>query len=84
MRDEAHRFGIKHHRGKREKTLVTSQLTEIEGVGEKTIETLLRKFKSVNNIKKAALEEIQKVVGKAKGEIVFEYFKNNLQSSVFS
>jgi excinuclease ABC subunit C len=76
MRDEAHRFGITHHRGKREKALITSQLTEIEGVGEKTIQTLLRKFKSVNKIKETTLEELQKTVGKDKGKIVFDYFKS--------
>ena len=74
MRDEAHRFGITHHRSKREKALVTSQLTEIEGIGEKTIQTLLRKFKSVINIKKTPLDELQAAVGKDKGKIVFDYF----------
>ena len=77
MRDEAHRFGITHHRSKREKALITSQLTEIEGIGEKTIQTLLRKFKSVINIKKTPLDELQSVVGKDKGKIVFDYFNKN-------
>ena len=76
MRDEAHRFGITHHRGKREKALITSQLTEIEGIGEKTIQTLLRKFKSVINIKKTPLDELQAAVGKDKGKIVFDYFQS--------
>ena len=75
MRDEAHRFGITHHRGKREKEITKSQLIEIDGIGEKTIQTLLRKFKSVKNIKQASLEEIQTVAGKAKGVEIFEYFK---------
>ncbi|HNW98336.1 MAG TPA: excinuclease ABC subunit UvrC [Bacteroidales bacterium] len=75
MRDEAHRFGITHHRKKREKALVKSELSEIENIGEKTIQTLLRKFKSVNNIKKATLEEIQNAIGKHKGKFVFEFFK---------
>ena len=77
MRDEAHRFGITHHRGRREKSITKSQLIEIEGIGEKTIQTLLRKFKSVNNIKKASLEEIQLIAGKAKGKEIFEYFKKD-------
>ena len=77
MRDEAHRFGITHHRGRREKSITKSQLIEIEGIGEKTIQTLLRKFKSVNNIKKASLEEIQVIAGKAKGKEIFEYFKKD-------
>jgi excinuclease ABC subunit C len=75
LRDEAHRFGITHHRNKREKALTKSELTEIEGIGEKTLQTLLRKFRSVKNIKSASLEEIQKVAGKAKGNFVFEYFQ---------
>lgn len=74
MRDEAHRFGIAHHRSKREKALTKSELIEIEGVGEKTIQTLLRKFKSVNNIKKAKLEELQKIIGSKKSEIIIYYF----------
>ena len=80
MRDEAHRFGITHHRGRREKSITKSQLIEIEGIGEKTIQTLLRKFKSVNNIKKASLEEIQAIAGKAKGKEIFEYFQKQLSN----
>ena len=75
LRDEAHRFGITHHRNKREKALISSQLENIENIGEKTILTLLRKFKSVNNIKVSTLEELQKVAGKSKGKIIFDYFK---------
>ena len=81
MRDEAHRFGITHHRGRREKSITKSQLIEIEGIGEKTIQTLLRKFKSVNNIKKASLEEIRAIAGKAKGKEIFEYFQKQ-QSNI--
>ncbi len=77
IRDEAHRFGITHHRSKREKSLTQSQLTEIEGIGEKTMQLLLRKFKSVNNIKKISLEELQETAGKAKGVIIFEYFNKH-------
>jgi excinuclease ABC subunit C len=80
MRDEAHRFGITHHRSKREKALTKSGLTEIEGIGEKTMQTLLRKFKSVKTIKNASLEELQKVAGKAKGSFIFEYFKKEPDS----
>jgi excinuclease ABC subunit C len=77
MRDEAHRFGIAHHRGKRERAITQSELTNIESIGEKTTQTLLRKFKSVNNIKKASLEEIQQIVGKQKGKVVFDFFNTN-------
>jgi excinuclease ABC subunit C len=77
MRDEAHRFGITHHRGKREKAITKSQLIEIDGIGEKTIQTLLRKFKSVKNIKLTSLDEIQTVAGKAKGKEIYDYFQKH-------
>ena len=76
MRDEAHRFGITHHRRKREKGTIKALLTEIEGIGFSTNQALLRKFKSVKNIRLATLEELQSVIGKAKARIVFEYFRN--------
>ena len=77
LRDEAHRFGITHHRKKREKGTIKSVLTEIDGIGYSNAQKLLWKFKSVKNIKKAGLEELQAVIGKSKGEIVFGYFKVN-------
>ncbi len=74
LRDEAHRFSITHHRKKREKGTIKSVLTEIDGIGYSTSQKLLQKFRSVKNIKKATIEELQKVVGKSKAKIVFEYF----------
>jgi len=74
LRDEAHRFGITHHRKRCEKGTIKTELTEIDGVGESTSTLLLRKFRSVKGIKEASLAEIQKVAGKAKGKVVFEYF----------
>jgi len=74
LRDEAHRFGITHYRKKIEKGTIKSVLTEIEGVGFSTTQKLLSKFKSVANIKKTPLNEIEKVIGKKKAKIVFEYF----------
>jgi len=74
MRDEAHRFGITHHRRKREKGSIKAVLTEIDGIGFSTNQVLLRKFKSVKNIQLASLEELQETIGKAKGNIVFTYF----------
>jgi excinuclease ABC subunit C len=77
LRDEAHRFGITHHRKKRDKGTIKSVLTEIDGIGYSNAQKLLWKFKSVKNIKKARLEELQAVIGKSKGEVVFGYFKGN-------
>jgi len=70
MRDEAHRFGITHHRDKRSKAMVISELDSISGIGEKTKEVLLREFKSVEGIRQASDEVLEKVVGKHKTEIV--------------
>jgi len=74
MRDEAHRFGITHHRKRREKGTVKSVLTEIPGIGFSNTQQLLWKFKSVKRIREASLEEIQAVIGKAKGKVVFDFF----------
>lgn len=74
LRDEAHRFGITHHRQRREKGTIKTELTEISGVGETTSAVLLRKFRSVKGIKEASLADVQKVAGHAKGKIVFDYF----------
>ena len=74
LRDEAHRFGITHHRKRREKGTVKSILTEIDGIGYTYAQKLLWKFKSVKKIKKASIEDIQEVIGKVKGKIVFDYF----------
>ncbi len=74
LRDEAHRFGITHHRKRREKGTIKTELTEIAGVGESTSTLLLRKFRSVKGIKTATLAEIQEAAGLAKGKIVFDYF----------
>ncbi len=74
LRDEAHRFGITHHRKKREKATLKTELTEIRGIGEETAKKLLSDFKSVKNIKNAPVEELEKSVGKAKAGVVFMYY----------
>ncbi len=75
LRDEAHRFGITHHRKRLEKGTVKSVLTEIDGIGYNYAQKLLWKFKSVKNIQKATIEDLQATIGSVKGKIVFEYFK---------
>lgn len=77
VRDEAHRFGVKHHRIRRKNSTLTSELEEIPGVGEKTIALLLQKLKSVKRIKEAPLEVLEEIIGKSKGKIVWEYFNND-------
>lgn len=75
MRNEAHRFGIKHHRGKQQKTTVRSELMEIKGIGDNTMQKLLREFKSVKRIKEATWDELITVIGKARGKIVKDHFQ---------
>lgn len=72
LRDEAHRFGITHHRKRRSKGQVASALDSIKGVGEKTRTTLLLHFKSLKRIRQASLDDISAVIGPAKAQIVFD------------
>lgn len=81
LRDEAHRFGITHYRKRHEKGTIKSELTEIEGIGETLAKTLLSRFKSVKKIKQAKKDELQAVIGNAKGEAVYAYFHNAEKSS---
>lgn len=74
LRNEAHRFGITFHRQKRSKNFITSELDQIEGIGPKSIQKLIQTFKSVENIKKASLEDLEKQVGKSKAITVWKYF----------
>ena len=74
LRNEAHRFGITHHRNKRSKAAITSELDKIEGVGYKTAQQLLWKFKSVARIKKANLKELEDTISKKRAKVVFDYF----------
>jgi len=75
MRNEAHRFGITHHRNRRMKGLVKTELTTIEGIGEKTITMLLSKYKSVDNLKTISLTELENSLGKSKANKIFNGLK---------
>ncbi|GLB50766.1 excinuclease ABC subunit UvrC [Neptunitalea lumnitzerae] len=74
LRNEAHRFGITFHRNKRSKAAINSELEAISGIGEKTIEDLLRAFKSVKRVKEASLEQLIAVVGASRAKKVYEHF----------
>ena len=76
IRDEAHRFGITHHRKKFEKGFIHSELNDIKGIGKQTAEKLMLELKSVKNIKESSLETLEKIIGKAKAKIVWEYFNH--------
>ncbi len=76
IRDEAHRFGITHHRKKFEKGFIHSELNDIKGIGKQTAEKLMLELKSVKNIKDSDLDTLEKIVGKAKAGIIYNYFRN--------
>ncbi len=75
LRDEAHRFAITFHRERRSKRTFQTELTEIKGIGETVATKLLVEFKSVNEIKKKSFDELSGVVGKAKANLVLEFYK---------
>jgi excinuclease ABC subunit C len=75
IRNEAHRFGITFHKTKRSKNFIVSELDSIQGIGPKAKELLLSEFKSVNALKELELSKLEEVLGKAKGKIVYEYFR---------
>ena len=76
VRDESHRFGVKHHRTRRKNSTIKSELEEIPGVGKKTIQQLLSKLKSVKRIKEASLETLEEILGKSKAKAVWEHFNS--------
>ena len=75
MRDEAHRFGITHHRQRRSNNSLQSELLEIKGIGDKTFELLLKKYKSVKKLKEVPEEELKEAVGESKAKILLAYFQ---------
>lgn len=76
LRDEAHRFGITHHRKKRSKTQVVSSLDSIKGIGPATREKLLTHFKSIKRLKEAPKDELVRLVGESRADIVMKGLKN--------
>ncbi len=81
LRDEAHRFGITHHRDRRSKSQTISELDSIKGVGEKTREALLQKFKSVKRLREATLTDISSVTGPARAELIYNALHNNKEQA---
>ena len=75
LRNEAHRFGITHHRDKRSKSALNSSVETIPGIGEKTMFTLIKHFKSVKRLKLATEKEISDVIGIAKAKKISEFYK---------
>ena len=77
LRNEAHRFGITFHRQKRSINFINSELNNIPGVGDKTIEQLYKYFKSFNKIKEATIQNLESVVGKDKAKRINSYFNSS-------
>lgn len=76
MRNEAHRFGITHHRNKRSKSALKSEIDEIPGIGPKNLEKLFKYFKTVKAIKEASKEDLSTIVGQSKASIVYDFFNS--------
>ena len=74
IQDEVHRFAIEFHRNKRSKRALHSELDSIKGIGPKAREALLNALKSVKKIREAELTELESVIGKAKAQIIYDYF----------
>jgi excinuclease ABC subunit C len=78
IRDEAHRFGITHHRNKRSRETFKTELSEIKGISEKTAQKLLTELKSVKEIKEASLNDLASIIGNSKADLVYNFFKNKI------
>ncbi len=81
IRDEAHRFANTFHKQRRSKRIISSELFEIKGIGQKTAEKLLQKFGSVNSIKNSSFESLAEVVGRKQADIIIKHF-NQLNSEI--
>jgi excinuclease ABC subunit C len=75
MRNEAHRFGITHHRNKRSKAAIHSALSAIPGVGQKTEEQLLHTFKSLKDIEQLSVDQLAEHVGIKRAQLVYGHFR---------
>jgi excinuclease ABC subunit C len=75
LRNEAHRFGITHHRNKRSKSAIQNELELIPGIGKQTVVSLLRHFKSAKRVSSAALNDLAGVVGQSKAQKIIDYYK---------
>ena len=74
IRDEVHRFCITFHRNQRSKGSFKNELEKVEGIGKATIDSLLKKYKSVKNIKEKTVEELTEVIGRSKAKIITDFF----------
>ncbi|NLP57809.1 excinuclease ABC subunit UvrC [Lutibacter sp. B1] len=76
LRNEAHRFGITHHRNKRSKNALQNELEQISGIGKQTVVSLLKHFKSAKRVALASFEDLEKVIGKTRALKIYNYYNN--------
>lgn len=81
LRNEAHRFGITHHRSRRDKGTLKTELNEISGIGAATAEKLLTVFRSVKGVKESSMDDLAKAIGNAKARLVYSYFNETTKNS---
>lgn len=77
LRNEAHRFGITFHRNKRSSAALGTELSTINGIGEKTSVELLKHFRSISKIKAASKKSLSEVIGNAKAQIIYNHYHNS-------
>jgi excinuclease ABC subunit C len=76
MRNEAHRFGISFHRDKRSKSLLNNSLENINGIGKKTVDKLIKEFGSINELRSKKLGEIENIIGKHSAKLVYNFLNS--------
>ena len=79
IQDEVHRYAITFHRDKRSKHALHSELDDIQGIGPKTRELILKKLKTVKRIKETDIQQLTEIIGTAKAKIIYDYFHNPLK-----
>ena len=83
IRDEVHRFGVNFHRNQRSRSAFVNELEQIKGIGKNTADSLLKRFKSIKNIRQLSFDELRKAVGNSKASIIFSYL-NRMENSNLS
>ena len=75
IQEEVHRFAISFHRQKRSKAFIHSELEQIDGIGDKTVQTLLQHFRTVEKVRAANIGELTALIGPAKARKVYDFFR---------
>ena len=81
IQDEVHRYAISFHRDKRSKHALHSVMDDVKGIGPKTRDLLIKKFKSVKRIQEADIQSLSEIIGNAKADIIYKYFRTEKQKN---